>query len=51
MFKFAGLASEVVEAQAIGLEDVAIVDEIEARRRAEIAARAAAEQAAKQGAA
>ena len=48
MFKFAGLDSEVVEAQTIGLEDEAIVDEIEARRQAEIAARLAAEQAAQQ---
>ena len=46
MFKFARHKSEVVEAKDIGLEDHAIVDEIEARRQAEIAAREAAQQAA-----
>jgi hypothetical protein len=46
MFKFAGLDSEVVEAQTIGLEDQGIVDEIEVRRQAELAARAAQEAAA-----
>ena len=46
MFKFARHRSEVVEAKAIGSEDYAIVDEIEARRQAEIAAREAARQAA-----
>jgi hypothetical protein len=51
MFKFAGLDSEVVEAQSIGHEDQAIIDEIEVRRQAEIAAREAAEQAAAQQAA
>jgi hypothetical protein len=51
MFKFAGLDSELVEAQTIGREDQAIVDEIEVRRQAELAAQAAAEQAAKQAAA
>ena len=46
MFKFAGLDSEAVEAQTIGREDQAIVDEIEVRRQAELAARAAQEAAA-----
>lgn len=46
LFKFAGLNSEVVEARTIGLEDEAIVDEIEVRRQAELAAREAARQAA-----
>jgi hypothetical protein len=50
MFKFAGLDSEVVEAKSIGHENQAIVDEIEARRQAEIAAREAAERAAQQAA-
>jgi hypothetical protein len=46
LFKFARHRSEVAEAQGLGLEDHAIVDEIEARRQAEIAAREAAQQAA-----
>ena len=46
LFKFAGLDSESVEATTIGLEDEAIVDEIEQRRQGELAARAAAAAAA-----
>ena len=43
LFKFAGLDSETAEARTIGFEDQAIVDEIEVRRQAELAARAARE--------
>ena len=46
LFKFARYKSELVEAKAIGSEDYAIVDEIEARRQAEIAALKAAKHAA-----
>jgi hypothetical protein len=45
LFKFARHKSEVTEARSIGVEDYAIVDEIEARRQAEIAAREAERQA------